>query len=56
MADHATNIAEYIYYVETGEMRQLAREEHESSQEPIDATLEAIDPEQRDHDAMENLG
>lgn len=28
VADHATNIAEYIYYVETGEMRQLAREEH----------------------------
>jgi phosphate transport system protein len=27
-ADHATNIAEQIYYVETGEMRQLAREEH----------------------------
>ncbi len=28
VADHATNIVEYIYYVETGEMRQLAREEH----------------------------
>jgi phosphate transport system protein len=30
-ADHATNIAEQIYYVETGEMRQLAREEHNAA-------------------------
>lgn len=28
VADHATNIVEYIYYVQTGDMRQLAREEH----------------------------
>ena len=28
VADHATNIAEQVYYVETGEMRPLAREEH----------------------------
>jgi phosphate transport system protein len=28
VADHATNIVEQIYYVETGEMRPLAREEH----------------------------
>lgn len=28
VADHATNIAEHIYYVQTGEMRPLAREEH----------------------------
>ena len=28
VADHATNMVEYIYYVETGQMRQLAREEH----------------------------
>jgi phosphate transport system protein len=28
VADHATNIVEYIYYAETGEMRPLAREEH----------------------------
>ena len=28
VADHATNIAEQVYYVETGEMRNLAREEH----------------------------
>jgi phosphate uptake regulator len=27
-ADHATNIVEQVYYVETGEMRQLGREEH----------------------------
>lgn len=30
VADHATNIVEYIYYVETGEMRNLAREEQSS--------------------------
>jgi phosphate transport system protein len=28
VADHATNIAENIYYVETGDMRPLAREAH----------------------------
>jgi len=28
VADHATNIAEQVYYVETGKMRHLAREEH----------------------------
>ena len=28
VADHATNIAEQVYYVETGQMRNLAREEH----------------------------
>lgn len=28
VADHATNIVEQVYYVETGEMRPLAREEH----------------------------
>ncbi len=28
VADHATNIAEQVYYVETGEMRPLGREEH----------------------------
>lgn len=28
VADHATNIAEQVYFVETGELRQLAREEH----------------------------
>ena len=28
VADHATNIAEQVYYVETGELRPLAREEH----------------------------
>jgi phosphate transport system protein len=31
VADHATNIVENIYYVETGEMRLLAREEHQES-------------------------
>jgi phosphate transport system protein len=29
-ADHATNIVEQIYYVETGDLRPLAREEHHS--------------------------
>ena len=29
-ADHATNIVEQIYYVETGDMRPLAREQHNS--------------------------
>lgn len=29
VADHATNIVENIYYVETGEMRLLAREHHQ---------------------------
>lgn len=28
VADHATNIVEHIYFVETGQMRPLAREEH----------------------------
>lgn len=28
VADHATNIAEQVYYVETGDLRPLAREEH----------------------------
>ncbi len=28
VADHATNIVEQVYYVETGQMRHLAREEH----------------------------
>lgn len=52
-ADHATNIAEYIYYVETGEMRQLAREEHQENKHQNDATLEALVLSPRDHDASE---
>ncbi len=31
VADHATNIVENIYYVETGDMRPLAREAHEEN-------------------------
>ena len=31
VADHATNIVENIYYVETGQMRPLAREAHEEN-------------------------
>jgi len=52
-ADHATNIAEYIYYVETGEMRQLAREEHQENKHEEDKTLQAFDLSPRDHDARE---
>lgn len=33
VADHATNIVENIYYVETGEMRPLAREAHAEHKE-----------------------
>jgi phosphate transport system protein len=28
VADHATNIAEQVYFVETGDLRPLAREQH----------------------------
>ena len=42
VADHATNIVENIYYVETGEMRPLAREAHEENR---------LSPP--DHDKME---
>jgi phosphate transport system protein len=45
VADHATNIVEHIYYVETGEMRPLAREEHGYSTR-MDQVL--------DHDESEN--
>ena len=46
-ADHATNIVEQIYYVETGEMRPLAREEHDLNAAP---RLQVAD-----HHALENL-
>lgn len=36
VADHATNIVEQIYYVETGQMRPLAREEHVNRAENVD--------------------
>ena len=39
VADHATNIVEYIYYVETGEMRNLAREEHGYFESAKDAEI-----------------
>jgi phosphate uptake regulator len=45
-ADHATNIVEQIYYVETGEMRPLAREEHDQNAALLRKT---------DHHALENL-
>jgi phosphate transport system protein len=40
VADHATNIVENIYYVETGEMRPLARLEHQRKsheEEPVES-------------------
>lgn len=45
-ADHATNIVEQIYYVETGEMRPLAREEHDHN---------AAMARHAEHHALENL-
>ena len=56
VADHATNIVEQIYYVETGQMRQLAREEHnqrearndhhdaEKENKPVDLPLNGSTP------------
>ena len=34
IADHATNIAERVYYVETGSLKQLARE-HRREERPL---------------------
>jgi phosphate transport system protein len=62
VADHATNIVEYIYYIESGEMRQLAREEHghNSSGTPsIGLELNGAGAERHgeiDHDNREILG
>lgn len=41
VADHATNIAEQMYYIETGEMRPLGREEHTRNTTPEDPSYEA---------------
>lgn len=46
-ADHATNIVEQIYYVETGDMRPLAREQHNSTHNV------AIDKRAPDHHKQE---
>jgi len=46
-ADHATNIVEQIYYVETGEMRPLAREQHNSNHNV------ALDKRAPDHHKLE---
>jgi hypothetical protein len=50
-ADHATNIAEQIYYVETGEMRQLAREEHLAAAKnaKLNADHHAVETSERRH-------
>lgn len=51
-ADHATNIVEYIYYVETGDLRQLAREEHGHA-EAVNSESAALGSEAIDHDRQE---
>jgi phosphate transport system protein len=62
VADHATNIVEYIYYIESGEMRQLAREEHGHNAADTAATglgLNGAGNERQgeiDHDNREILG
>jgi phosphate transport system protein len=58
VADHATNIVENIYYVETGEMRQLAREEHMNGDHDAllgDNTLTDGKAATRDHHHDENI-
>lgn len=53
VADHATNIVEQIYYVETGEMRPLAREEHGHGMAlPLETVMEHRQP---DHHKQENF-
>lgn len=54
VADHATNIVEYIYYVETGEMRQLAREEHDEAHQAPDSQR-ILDSAGLDHDSRETI-
>jgi phosphate transport system protein len=41
VGDHATNIVENIYYVETGEMRPLAREAHQEHEQALAAQRQA---------------
>ncbi len=47
VADHATNIVENIYYVETGQMRPLAREAHEENR--------AVPPDHHKQESMAQL-
>jgi phosphate transport system protein len=47
-ADHATNIVEQIYYVETGDMRPLAREQHNTEHNV------ALDKRAPDHHKLES--
>jgi phosphate transport system protein len=51
VADHATNIAEQVYYVETGEMRPLAREEHNHA---LFASLGIEETDWKSHRANQN--
>lgn len=55
-ADHATNIVEQIYYVETGDMRPLAREEHDAAREAQTHSVDghALDDLSADHHTSEN--
>jgi phosphate transport system protein len=50
-ADHATNIVEQIYYVETGDMRQLGREEHAVAVPSVTKMQEHHDTESEGRDA-----
>ena len=53
VADHATNIVEQIYYVETGEMRPLAREEHGHG---LALAPDALEHHPSDHHNTESMG
>ena len=57
-ADHATNIVEQIYYIETGEMRPLAREEHNhgmASQDRGDRDQDDAETRERGADALTKM-
>lgn len=54
VADHATNIVEYIYYVETGDMRQLAREEHGREEDDDHASGLALGRRVANHEITED--
>ena len=61
VADHATNIVENIYYLETGEMRPLAREAHNEHSAALaniaktDALREALQTGGPDHHHRETV-
>ncbi len=53
VADHATNIAEQVYYVETGELRKLAREEHNRT---LSLSLDAGEDDKPEADPADENG